>query len=146
CTHAVVDINGLDVFILNDEVAAYLAQLTYMMISNPAPFPPPFPSAAASPLARLRISMLRVVQAYNLHNSQGFGARISEFDVASLRRVVRAFPPYAHMGGEKKESAQDWGVPIENNQMRSLKAALKRGQRDRTSQSAYSPSPRIDIF
>jgi len=147
CTHAIVDINGWDVFTLNDEVAAYLAQLTYTWISAPGPFPPPVPPVGAGSLVRLMISVLQVVQQYNLHSSQGFGVRISEFDIASLRRAVRAFPPYARIAWDAKTTnAQDAGVPIKNNQMRSLRAAIKRGQQGRTRHTAYSPSPRIDIF
>ncbi len=146
CTHALVDINGLDVFILNDEVAAYLAQLTYMMISSPTPFQSPFPPAGAGPQARLTISLLRVVRTYNLHTSQGFGARISELDIVNLRRAVRALPPYARIAWAEKGNAQDAGVPIKNNQMRSMREAIKRGQRGRARPAAYSPSPRIEIF
>src|SRR5215510_7800206 len=41
CTHAIVDIDRLDVLRLDDEVAAYLAQLTYMRLKPPVQgFPP----------------------------------------------------------------------------------------------------------
>jgi len=146
CTHALVDINGLDVFTLNDEVAAYLAQLTYTWISSPGPFPRPIPPANTAPLMRLMNSVAQVVQQYNLHNSKGFGARISELDIVNLRRAVRAFPPYAGVTWTKKRSAQNVGVPVANNQMRSLRDALKRGQGGRTRSTNYSPAPRIDIF
>lgn len=146
CTHAIVDINGLDVFILNDEVAAYLAQLTYMWISSPSPFPRPIPPVGTGPLMRLTISVAQVVQRYNLHNGQGFGARISEPDIVSLRRAVRAIPLYTRIRWADKGNARDAGVPIGNNQMRSLRAAIKRGQRGRTQRATYAPSPRIHIF
>src|SRR5262249_18381734 len=98
CTHAIVDINGWDVLRLNDEVAAYLAQITYMRISSPGPFPRPIPPPGTGPLMRLMIAVAQVVQRYNLHNGQGFGARIDELDIVGLRRAVRAYPPYAHIG------------------------------------------------
>ncbi len=147
CTHAIVDINGWDVFRLNDEVAAYLAQLAYTWMSEPRPFPSPVPPVGAGPLVRLMISVLQVVQQYNLHNSQGFGARISEFDIASLRNAVRAFPPYARVALDMKTStARDAGVPIKNDQMRSLTAAIKRGQQGHMRHTAHSRSPRIAVF
>src|SRR5262245_20304372 len=49
CTHAIVDIDRLDVLVLDNEVAAYLAQLTYMRIATPGTFPPPIPTARLKP-------------------------------------------------------------------------------------------------
>jgi hypothetical protein len=145
CTHAIVDVNELDVERLDDEVAAYLAQVTYMVISKPTPFPSPVhPPHHGSPFGELVWSLLQVINKYSLHTAKGFGVRIRELDVWNLRAGVRALPDYARIG--EHEKSVGGGVPIKNNQMRSLKAALRRGERGRQHPKAYSPSPRIPIF
>jgi hypothetical protein len=145
CTHAVVDINEWDVERLDDEVAGYLSQVTYMTIASPGPFPnPPRPPHRLSPLGNLVWSLLQVVKKYNLHNHQGFGASISELDISGLRRDVQAIPDYAHIKAHEK--AAGGGVPVKHNQMLALKAALGRARRGHKQPTAGSPAPRIDIF
>ncbi len=165
CTHAIVDIDRLDVLRLNDEVAAYLAQLTYMWVAKPDPFPNPIRLGGLGPLMQLMVAFAQVIQRYKLHTSEGFGARISELDIAGLRRVVHAHPEYRHIQWGEKGSAQDLGVPVSdaddvpagkakkdpdrkpNNQMDRLRHAIGLGKRGGTRDvNIYSPSPRFDIF
>jgi len=141
CTHAIVDINRLDVLRLNDEVAAYIAQLTYMVISHPTPFPSGGSTQGASPLGRLVFAVLKVIEKYSLHTQKGFGARISELDIWRLQRDVQRMPDYAAVTRTEKSAGR--GVALKNNDMRSLREALKRARRSPTE---YSPSPRLMIF
>jgi hypothetical protein len=154
CTHAIVDINALDVERVKDEVAAYLAQLTFIVLSNPKfDFGPTVhPPVHGSPFGELMWSLFQVVRKYNLHNNKGFGAKISELDVWKLTRALHAVPDYAHIketeksGGDAKDILGiTSGVPIKNNQMRALKAAIRLAQRNKRPRT-YSPSPRLMIF
>jgi hypothetical protein len=145
CTHAVVDINELPVERLDNEVAAYLAQVTFMDISNPVPLPGPVhPPHRGSPLGELVWSLQQVIQKYNLHNHQGFGASLSHLDIWKLKLDVHALPQYAQVGMHEK-SVSD-GVPVKHNQMLALKAALRRAHRPRENSGTSSPAPRIQIF
>src|SRR5262249_9933667 len=76
CTHAIVDINKLKVLRLEDEVAGYLTQLTYAVISNPTPLPADKPPPNLSAQARLIWAFKEVVLKYGLHQTKGFGAAI----------------------------------------------------------------------
>jgi len=154
CTHAIVDINALDVERVKDEVAAYLAQLTFIVLSNPKfDFGPSVhPAIHGSPFGELMWSIFQIVRKYNLHNEKGFGARISELDIWNLTRELHAVPDYAHIketektGGDAKDLLGiTSGVPIKNNQMRALKAAMRLAQRTKRPRT-YSPSPRLMIF
>jgi len=144
CTHALVDISGLNVLRLHDEIAGYLAQVTYTKIVSPTPFPHSLSSVGASPLGKLVFAMLQVVQKYSLHTNKGLGAHIDEWDLVKLTKAVHAFPVYASVTAS--EISVGAGVPVNSNQMRALRAALKQGQRGRGQQGAYSPSPRLQIF
>jgi len=168
CTHAIVDIDRLDVLRLDDEVAAYLAQLTYMWVVDPSPFPPAFPTARLGPLMRLTAAFAQVIKRYKLNTSEGFGARISDLDIAGLRRVVHAHPEYRDIQWGEKGKARDLGVPVSDadddsdgkagkakkepdrkphNQMDLLRHAMGLGKRGGTRDvNIYSPSPRFDIF
>jgi hypothetical protein len=140
CTHAIVDVNRLDVLRLNDEVAAYLAQVTFMKLKQPSPLPPRTPGG--SPFGRLVYSFMEVVHQYKLFEAEGFGARIKELDIWRLALAVRAYPEYANV--KLTDKSVGGGVPVKNDQLRALKAVMKQGQQRR--QRIYSPSPRLEIF
>ena len=165
CTHAIVDIDRLDVLRLDDEVAAYLAQLVFMRVAEPGPFPRPLPISPATlgPLMRLMTAMQRVIYRYKLHTSEGFGVRISELDIVGLRRVVHAHPEYQHIQWGEKGNAKHLGVPVRedddravkpaknppppNSQIGRLRHALLLGKRGGTRDAnIYSPSPRFGVF
>lgn len=166
CTHAIVDIDRLDVLRLDDEVAAYLAQLTYMRLKPPIHgFPPPIPSARLGPTMRLMTAFANVIRRYSLHTKDGFGARISDLDIAGLRSVVHAHPEYRHVKWGEKGRAQDLGVSVRednedskakdkkdldrkpHNQMDLLRHAMGLGKRGGTRDvNTYTPSPRFGVF
>ena len=138
CTHAIVDINGLDIPRLHGEVAGYLTQFTFMVISSPSPLRPAVLPRQVSPMARLIWTFKRVVLDYDLHNARGFGAVISDMDTMQLARAVHAVPQYAGIAEKARPAVADLGVPIRHNQMRALRAALKRGH-----QPKHAPAARI---
>lgn len=144
CTHALADIDGVDVLRLTDEVAAYLAQLIYMHISNPGPLPTG-PRGAAGPRGRLIMGVNAVIRKYELHQPKGFGVSISDLDIWNLANDVRRHPDYTTVRHTDKTSPdpRNRGVPVKTNQMRALKAALKGGPRRAR---IYTPSPRLEIF
>ncbi|TXL70270.1 hypothetical protein FHP25_35170 [Vineibacter terrae] len=141
CTHAIADINALAVPRLNDEVAGYLAQLTYMHLANPGPFPAS--AKGAGPLGRLVVAMGEVIQKYSLHQPTGLGVSISDLDIWKLATDVHRMPLYARIKPSDMGNPKSRGVPVKNNQMRALRAALTQGRRQT---HTYTPSPRIAIF
>ena len=142
CTHAIVDINGADVLRQDDEVAGYLAQMLYMHLSNPKPFPVPRPGVA--PLGKLVFAINDVIVKYNLLQPEGLGVSISELDIWKLGTDVRRMPEYSHVrANERTRQPEQAGVPVKHNQMRALRAALTQGRRH---MRQYTPSPRLDVF
>jgi hypothetical protein len=55
-----------------------------------------------------------------------------------LPQTVHALPQYAGIAEKARSAVADLGVPIQHDQMRALKAALKRGH-----QPKHAPAPRI---
>ena len=142
CTHAIADINELAVRSQDDEVAGFLAQLTYMLLSSPSPMPAGTPRGA-SPVGNLVFALRTVIQKYNLDQPKGFGVSISELDIWKLATDVRRLPTHSSVKPTDFNKPADFGVPVQHNQMRALRAALKRARRPRR---GYTPSPRIEIF
>jgi len=146
CTHAIVDINKLDVEKLTEEVASYLAQATFTAIYYPTKFKLySGPRVRARPFTNFTFALDDVVEKYNLHNTRGRGARISASDIWNLRTLLHQVPDYGHIGVHDKApwagfGAPDAGVPIKNP-MHALRAATKRAHR-----KEYKPSPRLMIF
>ena len=154
CTHAIVDVNELDIRRLEEEVAAYLAQSMYIALtySNYRYWVfPPDPRVVKFDWKQPKGSMFNAIkdtiEKYDLLKARGFGARISELDIWKLTLYIRAMPEYKDLkltADRETHKASHLGVPTKN-QMRLLRAAMKRGQRGHK-WAAYSPSPRIAIF
>ncbi len=128
CVHAISDITGGG-SALDDEVAGYLAQITFAQLSHPGP--PILASNArlktVSPMARMNFAMRETVQNYNLDNARGFGARISAIDIRRLGEAVRATPDYRDLTATTGLGSP--GVPVvHGNQMQALREALTRGR------------------
>jgi hypothetical protein len=143
CTHAIPDVNELEVRKQDNEVAGFLAQLTYMELSSPSPPLPHGPLRGASPMGKLVIALRTVIQNYGLDQPRGFGISIRELDIWKLATDVRRLPSHSDVKPTDFGKPADLGVPVKNNQMRALRAALTRARRPRR---AYTPSPRIEIF
>lgn len=102
CTHAISDINTVNVTRLMDEAAAYLAQMAYALLLVPAlPEPPIGP-----PLYNMMRQAMQLVKKYQLGRPAGYGAIIDPRDIANLAQAVHAIPDY-HSIDPKEKSAAD---------------------------------------
>lgn len=111
CTHAIADINQYDVARLTEEVAAYLAQLTYFMILTEFSADQPPLGSALGNLTRLT---MQLVDKYQLGRPRGYGARIDQGDIADLARLIYAIPDY-HFNNPDEKAADD-GVSLTDKQ------------------------------
>ena len=143
CTHAIADINNLDVLRLHDEAAGYIAQLTFMSIANPAPFTPRPAHTQLSPRQNMTFTVQELIQKYNLTSPRGITVQIDDRDIQGLAKVIYTMPDYRDVG--LTTLSRTGGVPITHNQMRALKAALTQAKRARN-KPVYTPSPRLEIF
>jgi hypothetical protein len=109
-----------------------------MVISRPGPLRPAVLPRHVSPGARLIWTFKKVILDYNLHNARGFGAIISDMDTMQLAQAVHALPQYAGIAEKARSAVADLGVPIRHNQMRALRASLKRGH-----QPKHAPAARV---
>jgi hypothetical protein len=72
---------------LNNEAVAYIAQVTYSMLSDPSG-----PDLRGSQMDNFTTMMKNLVRKYNLHNRQGYGARILDKDLEDVARNVHTLP------------------------------------------------------
>lgn len=144
CTHAIFDAYGWAANRREDEVAAYLAQLTFMSIANPTPIAHHL-GPTGKPFADLLFGVLAVIEKYSLHQPRGFGAMINPIDTETLKRLVVQLPDYAKISST--ETSKHPGVPSTHNQMEGLRRAMRGAKRpDARYSNVYTPSRRIDIF
>ena len=144
CTHAIFDAYGWAANRREDEVAAYLAQLTFMSIANPTPIAHHL-GPTGKPFADLLFGVLAVIEKYSLHQPRGFGAMINPIDTETLKRLVVQLPDYAKISST--ETSKHPGVPSTHNQMEGLRRAMRGAKRpDARYINVYTPSRRIDIF
>lgn len=91
CTHIISDMNRCRVTRLADEVAAYLAQTTYLLLLNPLEEEPPM----GLPLYDTARQCMRLVRKYKLGQPAGMGAIIDPGDVADLATLIHRIDIYA---------------------------------------------------
>ncbi|TWS98300.1 hypothetical protein [Reyranella sp. CPCC 100927] len=105
CTHALIDINAPGTTRLEGEVAAYLAEFTYLLMWNNTR---PFVGDRSQEMAntpdskRTLQSISQFAYTYNLHVPQGFGTSIDLRDIARMVTIVQAEPLYAGIGRNEK--------------------------------------------
>ena len=143
CTHAITDINNLDVLRLHDEAAGYIAQLTFMSIADTKPFTPRAAHTKLSPQQNMIFTVQELIQKYNLTSPGSITVQIDDRDIQNLAKVIHTMPDYKDVG--LTMPSHNGGVPITHNQMRALKAALTQAKRARN-KPVYTPSPRLTIF
>ena len=114
CTHAIFDAYGWASNLREDEVAAYLAQLTFMFIVNPGPFPHHI-GRTGRPFADLIFGFAAVIEKYRLHETAGFGSLIDPLDTDELKLLVVQMPKYA--GLRPADVSSDSGVPGTHSQI-----------------------------
>jgi hypothetical protein len=143
CTHAIADINNLDVLRLHDEAAGYIAQLTFMAVADPKPFTPRPAHTRLSPRQNMTFTVQELIQKYDLTSPRGITIQIDDRDIQDLAKVIHTMPDYQDVGLTMR--SHTGGVPITHNQMRALKAALTQAKRAHN-KPVYAPSPRLEIF
>ena len=130
CTHAVSDINKCDVTRMTDEAAAYIAQITYLLLLMPSLPEPPI----GLPLNNMMRQSMRLVNSYELGSPAGYGAIIDQRDIADLAGLVHAIPDYHDINPEEKLAAD--GVDLSKKQaekfyLRQLQRFMNRDDNDR---------------
>ena len=120
--HAMVDVRSVHVKRFDDEVAAYIAQITFMQIKNPGPHVSWFQVPRNRPLTAFVAAVLDVVDHYKLTER---AARINDFDIFSLSSKLHAVAQYADIPLDLMESNSTNGVPIKGRDMRALRMAMR---------------------
>jgi len=146
CTHATFDAYGWVTNLREDEVAAYLAQLTFMFIANPTPFPRHV-GPTGRPFADLIFGFSAVIEKYGLHQASGFGALIDPMDVDALEGLVVRMPKYSGLLPADVSSYP--GVPGVHSQIDALRRALRGARRPSVRYSnvvARPPSQKLEVF
>jgi len=113
CTHMITDIQEYNVSRLTDEVAAYLAQFTYLLLLAPNTAKPPL----GLPLNNMMRQGMDLVANYKLGDPAGYGAIISQSDIAMMGRLVHEIPEYNY---DPNERAVADGVDVDEDQGRIL--------------------------
>ena len=146
CTHAIFDAYGWASNLREDEVAAYLAQLTFMFIVNPGPFPHHL-GRTGRPFADLIFGFAAVIEKYRLHEPAGFGSLIDPMDTDELKLLVVQMPKYA--GLRPADVSSDSGVPGTHSQIDALRRAIRGARRPSVRYSntpARQPSRKLLVF
>jgi hypothetical protein len=110
CTHIISDINEVKITRLNDEVAAYLAQIAYLLLLDPDVPEPPI----GLPMNNMMRQGMKLVAKYKLGEPAGMGAKISQDDISSFARLIHAVPDYSNIG--EKEMLDADGVTVDEDQ------------------------------
>jgi hypothetical protein len=101
CTHALVDVEKYTVSRLHDELAAYLAQHTFLLMGNPAFKNPP---NVADWFDFFR-DVVALAKSYKLHKPEGRGKRIKDEDAAPLLTRLNGLNLYSSLSPTDMASA-----------------------------------------
>ena len=119
CTHAIADINKVKVTRLTDEVAAYLAQITYLLLVDPSPV-----VLRGLPMTTVMLQGMDMVKKYHLGEPAGHGAQILQSDITEYSNVIHTVSDYSY--NPKEQSVAD-GVSLSDKQAEAfLRLQLKR--------------------
>jgi hypothetical protein len=110
CTHIISDINEVKITRLEDEAAAYLAQIAYLMLLDPSTAEPPIGPA----INNMMRQGMKLVAKYKLGEPGGNGAKVSQDDIASFARLIQAVPDYSNIG--EKEMLDADGVGLDEDE------------------------------
>lgn len=108
CTHALIDINAPGTTRLEGEVAAYLAEFTYLLMWNGTAA---FTGDRSQEMADTRHStrtlqsIMQFAYTYNLHVGGGVSKSVDLRDIARMVAIVHADPLYAGIGQNEKMSS-----------------------------------------
>lgn len=131
CTHIISDYTRVKVPRLTDEVAAYLAQISYHLLLEPS-YDAPSLRIPYNNMFRVGVVL---VKKYKLGTPDGSGAAISQGDIDDLARMINALPDYANIKPEEMLDAD--GVDMEGDVLDDFLARQKvRPQRPEQSADA----------
>ena len=95
CTHIASDINEYTITRSEDEAAAYLAQITYLLLLDPNTPKPPM-GRAATPVDNLMRVGMDLVEKYKLDEPAGYNRSISAGDIDDMESAVLRDPHYGN--------------------------------------------------
>ena len=93
CTHIASDINEYKITRSEDEAAAYLAQITYLLLLDPNTPKPPMGRAATTVDNFMRVGM-DLVEKYKLGTPAGYNRSISPGDIDDMENAILKDPHY----------------------------------------------------
>src|SRR5437588_4835437 len=114
CTHAISDINEVNVTRLTDETAAYLAQMAYLLLLDPDQPEPPY---GGPPVYNVMRQGMKLVKKYQLGQPTGQGATISHSDITEYGHMIHAVPDYSFSESQKLDVD---GVSLTDDQAKKL--------------------------
>jgi len=112
CTHAIVDVEKYDITRLTNEVVAYVAQHTYLLLANPNYKVPP----NNPPWFNFFNDVVALVKKFKLHQPAGRGAVLGWDDYKSLRTELNSLNIYSHVTDRERSFAN--GVPVSTDRGR----------------------------
>lgn len=134
CTHIISDYNQVSMRRLEDEVAAYLAQITYQRMLAP--------NWEVDGLREPTNNMMRyafeLIDNYSLGKPKGNGASISTNDIRSMANLIHAMPDYAEYGNDEMLAAD--GVDVDDEHIEAFFAR----EATRSAESSMSRDMRED--
>ncbi len=126
CTHIITDINKAPVTRLQDEAAAYLAQMTFMKLLDRNVNKPPIGGGPMNNIIRIAMGL---VDKYHLGEPKGFGARVSTSDIDDLGRLVRQHPEYSHIKEADPVDADGVGVSADQLNIHLINETARQGDK-----------------
>lgn len=110
CTHIISDINEYNISRLRDEAAAYLAQMTYVMLIDPSY---DIPLRGIPKYDMMRLAM-QLADKYKLGKPEGYNKSISPDDINDMEMAVHRVPEYDY---DPKERLIADGVSLNDKQI-----------------------------
>jgi hypothetical protein len=111
CTHIASDINEYHITRLRDEAAAYLAQITYLMLLAPKTEKPPI----GLPLNDMMRLAMDLIAKYKLGTPGEYNQYISADDIEAMVLAVHRIPQYAKIDLTERLIAD--GIKLNETQM-----------------------------
>jgi|ERR1700722_3649159 hypothetical protein len=120
CTHIAADINEYAIRRATDEAAAYLAQITYLLLLDPNTPKPPM-GRAATPVDNLMRVGMDLVEKYKLGDPAGYNRSISPGDIDDMENAVLRDPHYGNKFNKTTRLIAN-GIKLSNQQWANLLA------------------------
>ena len=118
CTHIAADINEYSITRIRDEAAAYLAQITYLLLLDPNTPKPPMGRAATTVDNFMGVGM-GLVEKYKLGDPAGYNRSINPSDIDDMENAVLRDPHYGKKMNKTTPLTAD-GIRLSNQQWANL--------------------------